>query len=70
MLKNDLKEICDRRLDALAVRARTQFEQDTEKPTAYFYNKIRGRREKNEISSVFSESNEVQIRRKRNIRRF
>ena len=60
VLKNDLKKICDKRLNALAVRARSQFDSESEKPTAYFYSKIRGRREKNEISEVLSSEGVVQ----------
>lgn len=59
-LKSELKKVCDRRLDALAVRARSQFDNESEKPTAYFYSKIRGRREKNNISAVVNGRNEIQ----------
>ena len=58
-LKSQLKDITDEELKSLAVRARVDSALYDEKCSSFFFNKIRKRRNKNGVSSIQDEFNNL-----------
>ena len=58
-LKSQLKDITDEELKSLAVRARVDSALYDEKCSSFFFNKIRKRRNKNGVSSIQEEFNNL-----------
>ena len=59
-IKDKLKEMQDKKLEGLAVRARCTKELQDERCTAYFFDRIRQRREKNNVVGVKNNKGEIE----------